>query len=90
MRTVARTDSNHQQIVEELRQVGAVVQSLHQVGGGVPDLLVAYRGRNWLFEVKTPTGTLTPDEAAWHREWAVRGQVAIVRTAEQAIEVITG
>ena len=52
MRRAARADSNQAEIVDALRKVGASVQPIHTVGGGVPDLLVGFRGQNYLFEVK--------------------------------------
>jgi hypothetical protein len=52
------------------------------VGKGVPDLLVARQGRNYLLEVKAPSGDLTPDQVKFHADW--RGQIAIVRTKEEA------
>lgn len=85
-RYAAKTDTNQAAIVAELRGVGASVEPLHAVGRGVPDLLVLYRGRLLLLEVKTRRGTLTPDQVAWHREWA--GVVAVVRTPDEALHAI--
>jgi len=48
-----RRDQNEPDIVKALRAAGAYVQLLEQ-GGGVPDLLVGYRGRTYLVEVKNP------------------------------------
>ena len=47
-----RVDSTQTQIVKELRRVGMDVQHLHGVGQGCPDILVGYRGRNILLEIK--------------------------------------
>jgi hypothetical protein len=81
-----RTDTNQQEIMDALRKAGANVQSLHMIGKGCPDLLVAFRGKNYLLEVKIPGSKLTPDEAKWHLAW--RGPIAIVYSREQALEVI--
>ena len=91
MRTAARVDANQSEIVEALRQIGATVQPLHQVGKGCPDLLVGFRGVNILLEVKDgnkpPSARkLTEAEYAWHVDW--RGQVAIVNSIEEAIHVL--
>ena len=91
MRTAARVDANQSEIVEALRQIGATVQTLHQVGRGCPDLLVGFRGVNILLEVKDgskpPSARkLTPDEYSWHKDW--RGQVAVVKSIEDAIDVL--
>ena len=92
MRRAANLDSNHTRIAEALRRIGATVQSLAPMGGGVPDLLVGYHSYNVLLEVKYPSKTpshrkLTTGEQRWHGTWG--GQVAVVETEEQAqVEVI--
>lgn len=96
MRRAARTDANQLHISRGLRQIGASVQILSAVGGGCPDLLVGFQGRNVLLEVKRPKGprggvtgrTLTPDQVQWHRSW--RGQVAQVHTLTDALAIVTG
>ena len=87
----SRTDDNQQDIVAALRAIGVSVTLLHAVGGGCPDLLCGYldsdgNGRNILLEVKGLKGTLTPAQEKWHSEW--NGQVAIVRSVEEAINVV--
>lgn len=84
----ARVDKNQTEIVEALRAIGASVQSLATVGKGVPDLLVGYRGQNWLLEVKGKNGVLTAPQITWHAEW--RGRVYVVRDAGDAIVLISG
>lgn len=87
MRQRARVDINQREIVAALRRAGASVQVLSQVGQGVPDLLVSRAGTNYLLEVKAgPRDALTPDEAAWHDAW--RGQVCVVRSAEEALAAV--
>jgi len=88
-RLVARADANQAAIVSALRRIGAVVACTHQLGKGYPDLTVAFGGRNFLMECKVPGAPLTPDEEAFHQEWRTRGQVDIVTTPEEAIEVVT-
>lgn len=87
-----RVDANQKGIVLALRQIGATVQPLHTVGRGCPDLLVGFRGRNWLIEVKDgerppSKRRLTDDESVWHETW--RGQVATVGSIEDAINQVT-
>lgn len=88
-----RKDANQSVIVEALRAIGATVKVMH-----TPlDLLVGYRGRNFLLEVKRARsktskgrGTLaqlTPAQIKFVDEW--RGQYAKVYTADEAIEVVT-
>jgi len=78
-----RTDTNQAEIVKALRRVGAIVQDLHEVGKGCPDILVGYHGKNYLLEIKYQGGKLNEREKEWHADW--RGQVCTVWTPEQAI-----
>lgn len=86
MRRAAKIDRNHVEIVAALRGVGASVQDLAAVGKGCPDLLVGYRGHNYVLEVKTPKGTSTPAQITWHADW--RGVVHIVRSVDDALKII--
>ena len=78
-----RVDSTHSDIVAALRKAGMSAYSIAQVGGGVPDVLVGWRGCTFLLEVKGERPKLTQDEQQFHDTWA--GQVAIVRTPEDAV-----
>ena len=82
----SRVDSNQPEIVATLRGMGCTVQHLHAVGKGVPDLLVGMRGVNVLVEVKTDGNQLNELQEEWHEAW--RGQAVIVRTSEQAAELV--
>ena len=87
------TDANQGRIVRALRDVGATVTVLSQVGYGCPDILVGFRGVNYLLEIKDGAKSpsrqrLTPAEMRWHNEW--RGQVAIVNSIDAAIDEIQG
>lgn len=59
-RYAARVDATQPDIVYALQAVGALVLDLSRAGGGVPDLLVYFRGRYFLLECKSTGGTLTP------------------------------
>lgn len=84
-----RRDGNEAEIIEALRSLGASVEQLE--GKGLPDLLVGWRGKNILLEVKDPNATrgrttalkLTDDQVTWHRQWS--GQVAVVTTVTEAL-----
>ena len=82
----ARSDANQAAIVEALRKAGASVRSIHRLGQGIPDLLVGYRGANYLLEVKSEGGELTPDELQFHETW--RGCAAIVYDEREALRAI--
>jgi hypothetical protein len=86
-----KVDRNQAEITRALRQAGATVQPLHEIGHGCVDLLVGFRGVNVLLEIKDwmqppSRQKLTPDEKEWHENW--RGQVAVVKTATEALQVI--
>ena len=93
LRKRGRVDGNHGEIVSTLRKWGVSVQSLADIGGGCPDLLCSRAGVNYLLEIKDETQApskkkLTPDEKKWHAAWA--GQVAVVETPHQALNVVFG
>lgn len=86
-RRAARIDKNQPKIVKALRNYGATVTSLASVGDGVPDLLVGFRGDNYLLEVKNgEDAKLTPAQVVWHRDW--KGRVHVVRTVQEALDVL--
>lgn len=84
-------DTNQKAIATALRKAGATVEFLSDVGGGVPDLLVGWKGINLLMECKD--GDRPPSErkltllqSYWHNMW--RGQVMVVESSEEAIRVL--
>lgn len=86
-----RVDANQAAIVSALRNVGASVQILSEVGKGCPDLLVGWRGINLLFECKDGSKPpskikLTPDELEWHSTWM--GQVTVVVSPSEAVAML--
>ena len=62
LRYDAKRDANEPEIVEALEAVGAKVLRLDDV-----DLLVGYRDRLYLLEVKTPTGRLNKKQQKFFR-----------------------
>jgi hypothetical protein len=93
-RRAPRTDGNQSAIVAVLRTLpGCTVASLAGCADGIPDLLVGYRGRNYLFEVKDPAKPpsgrrLTPAQVEWHTHW--KGSVVIVHTAQDVFDLLIG
>ena len=81
-----KVDSNQSKITKALRDLGATVQHLHAVGKGCPDIVVGYKNRNYLLEIKDGEKKLTPDQVIWHYDW--KGQVEVVTSPEHAIETI--
>ena len=83
-RLAARRDENEAAIVQALRKAGATVELLSATN--IPDLIVGYRGQNYLLEVKTEKGKLKEGQKNWASHW--RGQHAVVRTVDEALQVI--
>ena len=81
LRYDAQRDANEKEIVEALRAVGASVLLIDDV-----DLIVGFRGVNYLLEVKMPKGRLNKKQEKFFRGWV--GQVNIVRTVDQALGLI--
>jgi len=92
MRYAAKVDANHTDIVSVLRAAGATVHSMAALGGGFPDLLVGYRNKTALIEVKDGAKSpskrkLTPDQRDFHANWT-GGTLAIVDSPEAALRVL--
>ena len=79
-------DANQDEVVKALEKIGCSVYDAHRIGGGLPDLIVGYRGLTMLVEVKTPKGKLREGQEQWIREW--RGFTCVVRSPEDAIEKV--
>ena len=91
MRRAAKVDRNQSEIVAALRQAGATVEPLHTVGKGCPDLLVGFRGANYLLEVKDGQASpsrrqLNETQVDWHATW--RGRVCKVDSIKQAYAAV--
>lgn len=92
MRRAARVDANQRQIAETLKRVGASVEYLHTLGAGVPDLLVGFRGRTYLLEIKdgdkSPSKrALTRAQQHFHANWQGR-PVSVVTCEDEALQAI--
>jgi hypothetical protein len=86
-----RVDDNQKLIVEQLRKLNISVQHLHTVGQGCPDLLLGFRNRNFLIELKDESKPasakkLTNDEQEFFNEW--NGQVSKCETLEEIMQVV--
>ena len=87
-RQASRVDGNQASIVRQLRAVGASVLHTHCF-----DLLVGYRGRTFLMEVKDPAQPsskrqLTEGEAQFKAKW--RGSTYhVVHTVDEALGLVT-
>lgn len=85
MRYAAKVDRGAQAIVANLRAAGAHVVVIKQP----VDLLCGYRGRNVLLEIKAAGARKRKDQPKQDRFLATwPGQVAVVRTSEEALLAI--
>ena len=92
-RRAARIDANQPVIVEAARQLGATVWITADLGNGGPDLVIGWRGLNYLVEVKDaakpPSARkLTSAEREFHDQW--RGQVVVVESVDDLVRLIQG
>jgi hypothetical protein len=68
--------------------MGFSVVELHEVGEGVPDLLIGWQGRNMLYELKnTADGWLTEDQKKFFNEW--QGHKKKVHSIEAILQDMT-
>lgn len=84
-----KIDANQKAIVAALRDAGASVVSLAGIGRGCPDLLVGFRGQNYLLEVKNLDGKgdwLTDAEQEFFDGW--RGQAIVARSIDDALALL--
>jgi len=83
VRWAARADANQGEIVAALREAGASVWHI----GWPTDLLVGYRGKTIVMEIKTKKGKHTKDQERFLSTW-VGGPVATVRDVEGALRAL--
>jgi len=101
MRKLAKTDENQQEIIDQLKSLPYRLSMIatHQLGGGFPDLVIGYKGRNLLVEIKNPewaTRTelvdpfemLTEDEESFLMQW--EGEYIIAFDIDPILDWIAG
>jgi len=91
-RRVMRHDANHKTIVDALRKCGAKVLDLSGIGSDCPDVLIAFRGRLILAEIKNPDNWygkkgLTPGQRKFADGWADT-PVMVILTVDDALRAI--
>ena len=89
---IKRTDRNHAEIINALRKIPNLsVFSTHEVGKGFPDIVIGYKGINYLIEIKDgnkpPSARkLTDAELQFHSNW--RGQIKIVNNLDEVLNLL--
>jgi hypothetical protein len=87
-----RIDANQNEIVNQLRKIGASVFITSMIGKGFPDIIVGCRGINFLIELKDSSKPnsakkLTPDEQAFFDTW--KGTVHKCETFDEILKIIS-
>lgn len=89
---IKRTDRNHAEIIKALRKIPNLsVFSTHEVGKGFPDIVIGYKGVNYLIEIKDgnkplSARKLTDSEVKFHQDW--RGQIKIVNNLDEVLNLL--
>ena len=91
-RRKARKDDNHNEIQKGLEAIGASVFDTSGVGSGFSDVVVGFRNKNFLLEIKDGNKPpskrkLTPDEIDFKTTW--NGQYNVVKNLAEALQIIT-
>lgn len=84
-----KTDQNQSDIVRALQKIGCSVRPLTQVKGGVPDLLVGFRGLTYLVECKNEDGRnrIEDSQKRFADEWR-GGPILYARGPKDAVDQI--
>jgi hypothetical protein len=83
-----RVDENQKQLVHTFIALGASVLNLSTVGRGCPDLLVGYKGKSVLVEIKRDSKSIyTEPQVKFMQEWR-GGAVSRVDSVDAAIRLI--
>ena len=88
MRWANRRDGNHVEIVKDLAKLGFEVVDTSRVGDGFPDLIVGYKGKTGLVEIKIKGQGLGKEQAEFHSRWT-GGIIILARCAEDVMEAMS-
>ena len=89
---IKKTDRNHAEIIKALRKISGIsVFSTHAIGKGFPDIVIGYKDKNYLIEIKDGTKPpsarkLTIDEVKFHDGW--KGQVDIICDIDELLKIL--
>lgn len=91
-RTASKKDACQPAIEDALLRMGASIIDLSPLGGGVPDLLVWFRGEMHLIEckdqekIRRQNRALTDAQESWWHRWP--GVVHLCSTPEEAFNAL--
>ena len=83
-----RVDENKKTLIHTFIALGASVLNLSTVGRGCPDLLIGYKGKTVLVEIKSNSkATFTEPQIKFMQEWR-GGAVSRIDSVDAAIRLI--
>jgi len=83
-----RVDENQKQLIHTFIALGASVLNLSRVGQGCPDLLIGYKNKSVLVEIKKDSkSTFTEPQIKFMQEWR-GGAVSRIDSVDAAIRLI--
>lgn len=82
MRTAARVDGNHRELLDLAKRLGGFVVDCRSLGHGNPDAFVFIRTHWWAVEIKTARGRLTTQQKQLHAQ----APILVWRTREDVLE----
>jgi hypothetical protein len=82
MRRAARTDNNQHELVEALKKIGARCYYIKEP----VDLVVGFRGRSILLEVKQPGKAPSKEQREFIESWP--GEIHVCHTIDEAISAV--
>lgn len=85
MRRASKRDANEPEIVDALEAMGCGVAKIDS-DDGFPDLVVWFKDRHTLIEVKMPGELLTTRQKQFHAAWP--GRIHIAHSAGEAIQIV--
>lgn len=94
MRRAAKIDSNQNKVVGMLRKIpGVSVAITSQLGNGFVDIVVGYKGINYMIELKdgdkvASKRKLTVDEIEFSDKW--KGQYNVCKDFDEVFNLING
>lgn len=96
-----KADGNQKEILEGIRKLNETslltgfqwnvisIANTQTQGGGFPDLVLGYRGTNYLVEIKNPSrkgAKLNVKQVEFHRDW--RGSTLVVHDLDELLDGI--
>ena len=88
----AKKDANHYEVVDAMQKAGAYVIDMSHVGRGFPDLIVGFRSKTILMEIKNPKTSygkrgLNKNQIKWKEQWT-GDTYCVVDSIEAALRMI--